>query len=736
MYLISNLFILKARVINNLPKKNLQLFFNPKSIAVVGASNDRNSVGYALMANIISGGYKGKIYPINPNYSQIANLPCYSTIAAIKNQVDLAIVAVPSTIVPKIILECGQKQVGGAVVISAGFKEIGAKGLDLYNEITGLSKKYQLPLLGPNCLGFMRPHISLNATFAKTAALPGKIAFISQSGALCSSVLDWAKKQNVGFSAFVSIGEMADIDFADLIDYFGSDPETKSILLYLESVTQGQNFITAAKQVSLSKPIIALKAGKSLKGAQAALSHTGSLAGDDKVFSSALKNAGILRVNTIEELFDSAQFLTMPKLPQGKKLAILTNAGGPGVIATDYLMENGGELADFTAETLNRLKQILPKNANLTNPVDLLGDADWQRYAESLKIIINDPNTDAILLILTPQRVTDADKIAMAVVKTMQVSHKPIFAAWMGEKAVDNGRIILENQQIPVYRIPENSIRCFMNLYKYFQIRKHLQNSVKLPVRKNTQAIEKNKPIIQKVLKENRLVLTEPEAKEFLKNYGLPIPAYQIVSSLDEAMLAAENIGFPVVLKIISPNLLHKSEIGGYKLNLTTKLEVKNAYQEMLESLKKNHPQIKIDSVFVEKMIVKRYELMCGIKADHIFGPVIVFGSGGVAVEVYNDINISLLPLDKYNLDNLIENTKIYPLLKGFREQPKVNLPLLKEMLLKISQIPFDFPEIDNLDINPLAMDKNGGFILDAKITLKPVDLTNTHQVFWGKSHG
>lgn len=698
--------------------KNLEIMFNPKTIAVIGATNKAGHVGNSLMKNILSTGYEGTIYPVNPNHKSVCGVKAYPSIGDIPDKIDLALIATPAATVLEIVDQCGKAGVCGVTIISAGFDEIGEQGRAMSQSILKCSEKYNLRILGPNCLGFIRPSLKLNASFANKMALPGKIAFISQSGALCTAILDWANDQNVGFSHFVSIGSMIDIGFHDLIDYFGKDSQTTSILIYMESLSNARKFLSAARAFARTKPIIILKAGKSKEGAQAARSHTGSLAGNDSVFEAAFKRAGVVRVNTIGELFDCAQTLAMQKRPINRRMAIITNAGGPGVIATDSLIEQGGEIAKLSDTTISKLNACLPGAWSHGNPVDVLGDADHVRYEKAVTICMDDDNVDGVLVILTPQAMTNPSAVAKGLTALPNLNKKPLFTAWMGESDVENGRKILKSNNIPVYRIPENAIRSFMNMYLYAKNLEILYEAPATIPHAFKPNVSKNKELISRILREKRSVMTEIEAKELLSNYEIPVTKNFLAKNEQEAISSAQKIGFPVVMKIASPDILHKTDVGGVKLNISSKDEVKSAYKEILASARKNAPKANIFGVFVEQMASKRYELLIGCKKDPIFGPVIVFGMGGVAVEIYKDTNVGLPPLNMALAMRIIEETKIYTLLKGYRGMKGVDISSIQFLLYKFAYLVMDFPEIKEIDINPFGVDEKGGIVLDAKVIL------------------
>jgi acetyltransferase len=698
--------------------EKLRKIFNPHAIVVIGASNKKGSVGNDVMKNLISSDFDGIIYPVNNKRTNVNGVKTYPSILKIPDKIDLAIIITPSVTVPKVVEECGKAKVDGIVIISAGFSEAGKEGQKLIEEILYYKKKYDMRIIGPNCLGFIKPSNNLNASFGNKMALPGKIAFISQSGALCTSILDWSVKMNVGFSHFVSIGSMIDVGFHDLIDYFGQDPETNSIIIYMESLTDAKKFLSAARAFSRNKPIILLKAGKSAEGAKAAMSHTGSLAGNDAVFDAAFKRAGIIRVNTIGELFNASQALSMQKRPNGKRLAIVTNAGGPGVIVTDALIEKGGEIAKLSEQTMEKLNQTMPPTWSHGNPIDVLGDAPPERYRDAVSACLQDKNIDGILIVLTPQTMTNPSEVAKQIIKLENNNKKTILASWMGEDDIKEGKEILEKGNIPCFITPEDAVKTFMNMYNYSKNLELLyETPATIPHAFHPKKLKARK-ILKKILDEKRDVLTEYESKQLLKAYDIPITKNTIITNENDVKRICSKIGFPLVMKIASPDILHKTDVKGVKLNIKTKEEAYLTYKEIIKNAKKFKPDARIEGVFVEEMVSKKYEFLVGSKKDPLFGPTIVFGMGGVAVEVFKDINVGLPPLNMALAMRLIEDTKIYTLLKGYRGMESVDISMIQFLLYKFAYLISDFPEIKEVDINPFGIDSKGGIVLDAKIIL------------------
>lgn len=696
--------------------EEMEKIFNPKTIAVVGASSSKGHVGYSILKNLLSSGYEGTVYPVNHKRKSVQGVKAYPSVLKVPDKVDLAIVATPAKTVSSIIEECGESGIKGVVIISSGFKESGEEGNLICDSIMRTARKYGIRIVGPNCLGFLKPSLSLNASFARRMPKKGKIAFISQSGALGTAILDWAIENNVGFSHFISIGSMLDVGFNDLIDYFGRDPGTTSILIYMESLNHAKKFLSAARAFARTKPIIVLKVGKSIEGSKAAMSHTGSITGNDDIFGAAFDRAGIIRVDTIGQLFDCAQNLSMQKRPKGKKLAIVTNAGGPGVIATDSLMEEGGKLARLSKENTSKMNKFLPKNWSKSNPVDILGDASPEDYRKSMKLCLEDPDVDGLLVILTPQSMTRPEEVAREVVSLPR--NKTILASWMGEKDVEKSREILKNGNVPVYSIPENAIKCFMKMHSFERKLKLLyETPATIPhaFRPDTKG---NRELIEKIVKEKRYVLTEEESKKFLSNYQIPVTKTELAKNESDAVRKSNKIGFPVAMKLCSPDIIHKTDVGGVVLNVKNPEEVRKNFKDILRKARKKIPKARIKGVIVEEMASKRHELLIGCRKDPIFGPAIVFGMGGVSVEIFKDTTVGLPPLNMALSMRMIEKTKIYELLKGYRNMKGVDIKSIQFLLYEFAYLVMDFPEIKEIDINPFSVDEDGGIVLDAKVIL------------------
>jgi acetyltransferase len=702
---------------------NLDKIFNPKSVAVVGASDEEGSVGYALMKNFIESGFEGKVYPVNIRKKEILGFKAYQTVEQIPEPVDLAVIATPAKTVPEVVEQCGKAGIKGIIIVSAGFKEIGPEGKALEDKILEIKKKYNgLRIVGPNCLGIIRPSINLNATFITAMPKTGNIAFISQSGALGSAILDWAIHENIGFSNFVSVGSMIDVDFGDLIDYFGTDPKTRSILMYIEGITNARKFMSAARHFARTKPIIVVKAGKYGESAKAAASHTGALTGEDDVYDAAFKRAGIVRVEEIADLFNCAEVLGMQPLPKGPNLAIITNAGGPGVMATDALIARGGKLARLSQKTMDFLNSLLPHYWSRGNPIDILGDANAERYKAVVEACLNDENIDGILVIYTAQAVAEPIEIAKSIVgvcKSGRYRSKTILTSFMGRGVVEEAnRVFIENS-IPTYSTPEQAVKTYMYMHQY---KRNLELLYETPEELPVDVASPARPILmlmRNAVMEGRELLTEAEAKKILEYYNFPAAKTLVAKTADEAVALASQIGYPVVLKILSPQIVHKSDAGGVVLDINCESEVREAFDHIIQRAKEYNPHAEILGVTVQQMIKKRgYEIIIGAKKDPIFGPVILFGMGGIGVELFKDFAVGLPPLNQTLARRIMEETKVYQLLKGYRNLPPANLKLLEEILVRFSQLLVDFPQLKEVDINPLIVDEKEAFVLDARIVV------------------
>jgi acetyltransferase len=703
-------------------RHSLDPLFRPRSVAVVGASATPGSVGSILMRNLMGNPFGGVVFPVNPRRKAVQGILCYPNLAALPEKVDLAVVATPASTVPEVIGECVAQKVPAAIIISAGFSARGAEGRQLEQQIRDIARG-KIRIVGPNCLGVIHPPSNLNASFAADMARTGNVALLSQSGAICTSILDWARESHVGFSSFVSVGTMLDVDFADLIDYFADDPQTRSIILYMESIGNVRKFISAARGTSRTKQVIVVKAGRHEAGARAAASHTGALTGADAVFDAAFRRAGILRVTSIPDLFHMSEILAMQPRPQGPALAIVTNAGGPGVMATDELMTQGGQLASLSVDTIATLNTAMPTFWSHANPVDILGDATPDRYRLAVEACISDAGVQGILVLLTPQAMTDPTETARQLTAFARSAHKPLLACWLGGPAVRPGRDLLNQASIPTFDSPEGAVRAFLNMVQYRRNQELLyQTPEAMPAnwQPHTQRV---KQILARARAEGRPLLNEAEAKELLVAYGLPVVPSIPCKTMEAAVQAATQIGFPVVVKLLSSTITHKSDVGGVVLNITTEAGVCSAFDAIRAVVSKKISPEAFEGVTVQSMIKEKgYELIIGSSVDRQFGPVILFGAGGILVEVFKDSVLGLPPLDRMLARRLMERTQIYKALQGVRGQAAVDLGTLETMLVRFSQLLCDFPEIQEVDLNPVLATPQRILALDARILLAPAN--------------
>lgn len=703
--------------------QTLDAIFAPRTVAVIGASEKPGTVGRTLLWNLISNPFGGTVFPVNPNRSSVLGIKAYPNMGAIREQVDLAVIATPAPTVPGIIAECVEVGVRGAIVISAGFKERGPEGVALEEQILEAAREGNMRIIGPNCLGVMSPLTGLNATFAGAMARPGSVAFISQSGALCTSVLDWSFEENVGFSAFISIGSMLDVDWGDLIQYLGEDPHTNSIVIYMESVGNARSFLSAAREVSFTKPVIVIKAGRTEAAAQAAASHTGSLTGSDEVLDAAFRRVGVLRVSSMSDIFYTAEVLAKQPRPKGPHLSILTNAGGPGVLATDALIMQGGALAELADETITELNALLPEHWSHGNPIDILGDAGPERYAKSLEIAAKDPNSDGLLVILTPQAMSDPTQTAELLKPYANIEGKPVLASWMGGSDIAAGEAILNRANIPTFAYPDTATRLFNYMWRYAYNISSLYETPVLTEERDHKARETVAQIIDQAHKRGRTILTEHESKQVLAAYGIPTTESRLASTEDEAVEAARGIGYPVVLKIHSETITHKTDIGGVKLNLGSDDAVREAFRAIKTAVETKARPDDFMGVNVQPMVkLDGYELIVGSSVDTQFGPVLLFGSGGTLVEVFKDRSLGLPPLNTTLARRMMEQTKIHEALQGVRGRAAVNMNALEHLMVRFSQIVVEQPWIKEMDINPLLASPERLLALDARVLLYPAD--------------
>lgn len=700
-------------------KSGLNALFQPTSVALIGATDREGTVGRTILANLINGPLKDKTFLVNPSRNEIFGIKTHKSIQDIGKEIDLAVIATPALTVPDLIGECIAAKTKSAVVISAGFRERGTQGVELEQKIQEKINGSKLRLIGPNCLGIMNPILGLNATFAKDIAAPGRVALLSQSGALLTAILDWSHQEQVGFSAIVSTGSMLDVGWGDLIGYFGDDPETESILIYMESVGDARSFLSAAREVALNKPIIVIKPGRSEAAAKAASSHTGALTGSDEVLDAAFRRCGVLRVQNIADLFYMAEVLGKQPRPQGNKLTIVTNAGGPAVLATDSLISNGGNLAKLSEESVQSLNDFLPPHWSHGNPIDILGDADADRYTKAIEIAAKDPNSDGLLVILAPQGMTDASEVARRLKSAAANSDKPMFASWMGGTSVADGTAILNVSGIPTFPYPDTAARAFTYVWRYAENLRELYEMPAGAPEISGDISERVRGQFHDIRETGRTILTEVESKKILSLYGIPTVETHVAHTEDDAVRSSSQIGYPVVLKLFSKTITHKTDVGGVQLNLADEGAVRQAFRKIEATVTEKVGAENFGGITVQPMVrTDGYELILGSSIDAQFGPVILFGSGGQMVEVYRDRALALPPLNTTLAQRLMEQTRIYAALKGVRGRKPVSLAALEALLVRFSQLVLDQPAISEIDINPLMASADGLVALDARIVL------------------
>ena len=698
---------------------SLDKIFKPQRIVLVGVSPNPKSVSGRILANLVGGGFRGVVYPVSPTLEAVMGVPCFPNLASLPKIADLGIICAPAAQVPGLLRECGEAGIRGMIIVSAGFRETGADGLALERSVLAEARRFEgMRILGPNCLGIISPGLPLTASFAGAMPRPGHVAFVSQSGALCTSVLDWAVEEKLGFSHFISTGNMIDIDFGDLIDYLGEDESTKSILLYVESISDARKFMTAARAFARMKPIVAYKAGRFPESAAAAVSHTGALAGEDAVYDAAFERMGLARVFDIGEIFDCADLIGRPKVPKGPRLAVLTNAGGPGVMATDALVASGGVLAGLSDETIRELDASLPPHWSRRNPVDVLGDAKSKLVAKGAQILLKDPGVDALLVIITPQAMTNPTAVAREVCAQAASTPKPILAAWLGGAAMREGTSLLNEAGIPTYTTPEQAVRAFMTLVSYsrnleilYETPKNMR--VEFPVDRRELRAR-----FAGVLTGSEGALSESRSKELLASYGIPVTTPVAAASADEAVRAADAAGYPVVLKILSPDITHKTDVGGIALDLGDAAAVRDAIGSMIKTAARKAPGARLLGVTVQQMVRAGdgIEMILGVKKDPTFGTVVMAGMGGTAAEIYGDRAIGFPPLNERLARRMLDSLRMRPLLSGYRGRPPVAVDRLVDALVRLSYLAADFPEVAELDINPLLVTADGVIALDARV--------------------
>ena len=715
----------KFAPVNRLPAfmniHKLNNIFNPERIALIGVTTNPNSVSGKVLINLVSGGFRGVVYPVNPDHEAVMGIPCYPGVATLPKIPDLSIICTPAEKVLAVIRECGEAGIRGIIILSAGFREIGEEGKKLEELIRAEIRKFEgMRVIGPNCLGIIVPGLKLNASFAADMPRPGNIAFISQSGALCTSVLDWAIEGKIGFSQFVSIGNSIDVEFGDLIDYFGEDEQTHCIILYIESIRDPRKFMTAARAFARKKPIIVYKAGRFPESAEVAASHTGAMASEDAVYDAAFQRAGLARVYEIGDIFSVAEMIGRGKFPQGPRLGIITNAGGPGVMAVDALIAANGVLAELSGETKALLNENLPPYWSHGNPVDVLGDARAKRIAKATQIVLADQGVDAVLVILTPQAMTNPNATAKEISALVASTRKPILAAWLGGRSMHEADDILVESGIPSYKTPEQAIRAFMTMVAYNRNLATLYETPRdVPV-EFTLDRQQLRESFTRMIAGQEAVLPEERSKTILENFGISTTRPYFAANAEEAVEIAARIGYPVVLKIQSPDITHKSDTGGVQLDLGTEKLVRAAFERILESAKNQRPDARIEGVTVQKMasVKDSVEMILGIKKDNVFGTVLMVGMGGITAELFGDKALGFPPLNERLARHMIESLKIYPLLRGYRGSPAKNVDKLIQVLIRLSYLAADYPEITELDINPLLVTPEDVVALDARIVV------------------
>jgi acetyltransferase len=700
---------------------SLDPIFRPRSVAVIGASATPGGVGSILLRNLLASPFGGVVYPVNPKRHTVHGVLCHADLDALPERVELAVIATPAATVPDVVAQCVRHGIPAAIIISAGFSELGAEGRALEARIRELARG-KMRIVGPNCLGVLHPPSGLNASFAAGMAAPGKVALLSQSGAICTAILDWAQEAGIGFSSFVSVGAMLDVDFADLLDYFADEPATRSIILYMESIGDVRKFLSAARSVSRTKQVIVVKSGRHEAGARAAASHTGALAGSDAVFDAAFRRAGVLRVTTIPDLFNMSEILSLQPPPRGPALALVTNAGGPGVMATDALMMAGGQLAALGPPTLAALDAALPPYWSHANPVDILGDATPERYRAAVEACLKDPAVHGVLVLLTPQAMTDPTATARQL-QPFGRNGKPLLACWLGAAAVHEGRRLLHEASIPTFDSPEDAVRAFLHMVQYRRNQELLYETPAAVPEDTPPDAERVRALFRRARAEGRTLLTEAEAKEVLAAYGIPVASAIACRTADEAVAAAVRTGFPVVLKLLSSALSHKSDVGGVQLKLADEAAVRAAFERIRAGVDRAGKPEAFEGVTVQPMITERgHELIVGSSVDRQFGPVILFGAGGVLVEVFQDRALALPPLNRTLARRLMERTKVYQALQGVRGQGPVSLDELETLLVRFSRLLTDFLEIQEVDMNPVLATPRRVLALDARVVLAPPD--------------
>ncbi len=695
----------------------LNMFSDLRGIAVIGASENPGKLGYQVLANLVSSGFKGQIYPINPKAKEILGLTCYASVLGTPGPVDLVVVVVPNTFVASVLEESGKKGIRGAIVITAGFREAGAEGLKLEQQILEIARKYNFRIVGPNCLGVIDTLVPMNASFAAGTPDKGTIAFMSQSGALCTAILDYALAENIGFSHFISLGNKSDVDEVALMDDWRDDPNTNAIIAYIEGIKDGVAFMKTARQTAQQKPVIAVKSGRTASGSKAVSSHTGSLAGSDAAYDAAFLQSGVIRAESVQDLFDYSTAFAYQPLLKGNRIAIVTNAGGPGVMATDALERHGLVLAALQPETEAALKQVLPPAANIHNPVDVIGDARGDRYAAAIEATLKDPGVDGLIVILTPQTSTEIVGTAVASIKASQASGKPVLGCWMGEKEVSKGIEVLSKNRVPNYPFPERAVAALGAMYRYWIWRRQPALEIE------SYAVDKDavSKLFAAVRQDGRTTIGDTEAQTILKAYGIAIPRSIVAATAAEAVAYCQQIGYPVVMKIASPDILHKSDVGGIIVGVKSDAEVRQAFDTLIQRAKAHKPEATIWGAQIQEMVTGAREVIIGMNRDPQFGPLVMFGLGGIYVEVLKDVTFRVAPMSRMQATQMVEAIRSYKLLAGVRGQVPSDLAAIVDTILRVSQLVTDFPEIAELDINPLLVrdEGKGAVAVDMRLILK-----------------
>ena len=709
-----------------LEKHYLASFFEPRSVAVIGASDSPGSVGQILFKSMLESGFKGRLYPVNPKHKSVQGTKAHKSIEEIGARVELAVITTRPQTIPEIIEQCGRSGIKN-VIIMGSFSDAGNSGPQLERKTLQIARSYGIRILGPNCIGIIRPDIGLNASYARVGATSGNQALVSQSGAICSAALDWAKSNKVGFSSVISLGSAADIDFGEILDYLVCDSRTHYILLYIEAIRNARRFMSALRSAARIKPIILLKAGRHAAGSAAVKMHSGLLSGSDSVFDAAVRRAGVVRVKNVGQLFYASKALESKFRPQGRNLAIVTNGGGPGAMAADRAEELEIPLARLAQETLSRLDGVMPASWSQSNPVDIGGDATPERYREAILAVARDEGVDGILVILSPQVMTQPQEVATAIIEIRDEVSKPILACWMGEEQVVEGRRALSAAGIPAFRIPDTAVDLYGHISSYYWNQKLLLQTPATASHLTPQETDGAKMLIEAVLQEHRKVLSEMESKAVLHAFNIPVAQTMVARTPTESLLLAEQIGFPVAMKVDSPDLVRKSDAGGVRLNIPNAQGVRNAYHDIIVTVQKRMPNVRINGVSIEPYLARPHgrELMIGVVRDPVFGPVITFGAGGTEVEIFSDRAIALPPLNRFLVQDLIRSTRAFRLLGEFRNMPPVRMEALEQVLLNISEMVCELPWLQELDLNPLIVDENGAIAADARIVIDHVGTTS-----------